>query len=183
MKIAVVRCSDIRKQKEQAEIDSLCGFLSENGAKVIRGNYLYENVSSSLLAAELMRCYKCKPDMIFDISGGDSSEQLLPYMDFELISSSDAVFYGYSDLTVILNAIYAKTGKASVLWQARNIIRDKGGRAKDMFLEALGGGRELFFPDIKLLRGNVPAGTVVGGNLRCFLKLAGPNTFPTPRTR
>ena len=59
---------------------------------------------------------------IYDISGGDVANSILPYLDFEVIKKSDKEFWGYSDLTTVINAIYKKTGKASVLYQVRHLI-------------------------------------------------------------
>ena len=42
--------------------------------------------------------------------GGFNSNQLLGLLDFELIARSPKVFCGRSDITVLLNAIYARTG-------------------------------------------------------------------------
>ena len=42
--------------------------------------------------------------------GGFNSNQLLPYIDYELIKRNPKIFCGYSDITAINNAIYAKTG-------------------------------------------------------------------------
>ena len=48
---------------------------------------------------------------IYDISGGDIANEILPYLDFEVIKNSGKRFWGYSDLTTVINAIYEKTGK------------------------------------------------------------------------
>lgn len=61
---------------------------------------------------------------IFDVSGGDIANEILPYLDFDSIAQSDKMFWGYSDFTTIINAIYAKTGKPSVLYQIRNLVYD-----------------------------------------------------------
>ena len=42
------------------------------------------------------------------------------------IRDSPKPFWGYSDLTTIMNAIYAKTGVRSVLYQIRNLLREDG---------------------------------------------------------
>lgn len=39
---------------------------------------------------------------IFDISGGDVANEVLPYIDFSCIAESNKEFWGYSDLTIIL---------------------------------------------------------------------------------
>lgn len=42
--------------------------------------------------------------------GGYNSNQLLNYIDFSLIKNNPKIFCGYSDITILLNTIYAKTG-------------------------------------------------------------------------
>ncbi len=44
---------------------------------------------------------------IFDISGGNSANQILPYLDYTVIREHPKPFVGMSDVSVILNAIYA----------------------------------------------------------------------------
>ena len=47
---------------------------------------------------------------VFAVIGGHNSNQLLPYLDYELIRNHPKILCGYSDLTALTNAIYAKTG-------------------------------------------------------------------------
>src|SRR3990167_9092003 len=47
---------------------------------------------------------------IFAAYGGYNSNQLLRYLDWDLIKNNPKVFIGYSDTTALQNAIYAKTG-------------------------------------------------------------------------
>jgi len=47
---------------------------------------------------------------IFAVIGGFNCNQLLRYLDWDLIKSNPKVFVGYSDTTALQNAIYAKTG-------------------------------------------------------------------------
>lgn len=47
---------------------------------------------------------------IFTIIGGFNSNQLLPFLDYELIKNNPKIICGYSDITALLNGIYAKTG-------------------------------------------------------------------------
>ena len=61
-------------------------------------------------------------DVIFDISGGDLANGVLKYLDFDIIAKSKAEFWGYSDLTTIVNAIYSQTGKYSMLYQIKNVV-------------------------------------------------------------
>jgi muramoyltetrapeptide carboxypeptidase LdcA involved in peptidoglycan recycling len=47
---------------------------------------------------------------IFTVLGGFNSNQLLEYIDWNLISNNPKIFCGFSDITALNNAIYAKTG-------------------------------------------------------------------------
>jgi muramoyltetrapeptide carboxypeptidase LdcA involved in peptidoglycan recycling len=47
---------------------------------------------------------------IFAAFGGFNSNQLLRYIDWEIVRDNPKVFVGYSDITALQNAIYAKTG-------------------------------------------------------------------------
>lgn len=47
---------------------------------------------------------------IFTIIGGENSNQLLPHLDYQLIKNNPKIFCGFSDITALLNAIYAQTG-------------------------------------------------------------------------
>ncbi len=42
--------------------------------------------------------------------GGWNANQLLPHLDYSLIAQCSKIFCGYSDITALQNAIYAKTG-------------------------------------------------------------------------
>jgi len=47
---------------------------------------------------------------ILTVIGGFNSNQLLRYLDYELIRQNPKILCGYSDITALANAIYAKTG-------------------------------------------------------------------------
>lgn len=47
---------------------------------------------------------------IFTIIGGANSNQLLPYLDYDLIKNNPKIFCGFSDITALLDGIYARTG-------------------------------------------------------------------------
>ncbi len=47
---------------------------------------------------------------VFTVLGGYHSNQLLKHLDFELIRNNPKVFCGFSDITALNNAIFAKTG-------------------------------------------------------------------------
>ena len=47
---------------------------------------------------------------IFTIIGGFNSNQILPFLDYEVIRNNPKIICGFSDITALLNAIWAKTG-------------------------------------------------------------------------
>jgi len=47
---------------------------------------------------------------IITVIGGFNSNELLPYLDYDLIAANPKVFCGYSDITALQNAILARTG-------------------------------------------------------------------------
>ena len=73
---------------------------------------------------------------MFDVSGGDESNGVLEYLDYEAIRERNAenpvAFFGYSDLTAVLNALYAKTGMRTGLYQIRNLAGSAGEVAGDV---------------------------------------------------
>jgi len=117
--------------------------------------------------------------IIFDISGGDLANEILPYLDFDEIERRDKPFFGYSDLTTIINSIYTKTNRSSVLYQVRNLVYQYSERqAADFCGSTMKDSRELFDFSYHFFQKSEMKGIVVGGNIRCLLKLAGTTYFP-----
>lgn len=53
---------------------------------------------------------------IFTAIGGYNANQLLQYIDYELIKANPKILCGFSDITVLSNAIYQKTGLVTYSW-------------------------------------------------------------------
>ena len=134
--------------------------------------------SSQLRAEELMSFYKNNEiKAIFDISGGDIANEILNYLDYDVIKENYKPFFGYSDLTTVLNALVSKTDKINYLYQILNIIENEEIRTRfeNTFLKKK---NSLFDVNWRFLQGTKIEGEIVGGNIRCFLKLAGTEYFP-----
>lgn len=184
-KIGIVGCSNGQKDYYYEKIKYLEETLIQIGLYPVFSDYIFEkqNVFSGTAkerAETLMKFYiDDEIKAIFDISGGDVANGVLPYLDYDVIANSQKMFWGYSDLTTVINAIYAKTGKASVLYQIRNLIYDYRERQiSDFAGTVIDGGNDLFDIEYKFIQGNEMQGVVVGGNIRCFLKLAGTEYMP-----
>ena len=181
----ITACSNGLPEEKKEEIHLLADVLGRYGVSAVMSRYLYERSdgisgSGRKKAEELMRFFE-NPGIryIFDVSGGDMANEVLGYLDYQKIRESRAVFWGYSDLTVILNAIYAETGKVSVLYQIRNLLYDHGEEQQKRFSQwEENETADLFALDGRFVQGHHMEGTVVGGNIRCFLELAGTPNFP-----
>lgn len=202
-KAAVVCCSNGLAAEDRKLMEALKEKLCTLGLVPVLSEYLYAkdgcfSGSKEERAAALQRFF-ADPEirMIFDVSGGDIANELLPCFDYETIAASKAIFCGYSDLTTVLNAVYAKTGKPSLWYQAKHLVGHAGEWQSRIFSEAFledpealerhgerfgtGQTKELFDLHTDFLQGDHMEGVLVGGNLRCFLKLAGTPYLPDLR--
>ncbi len=184
-KIGIVGCSNAQIQASKTKIDMLLVKLTELGLVPVCSNCIYEKYSvfsgaAEERAAELNRFYADNEiKAIFDISGGDVANEILDYIDFDLIKRNPKPFFGYSDLTTIINAIYTKTGEASYLYQVRNLLYFQRDTQLTRFKNSLfHGEKDLFDINYSFIQGSNMDGIVVGGNIRCLLKLAGTSYMP-----
>ena len=195
-KIGIVCCSNGQKKEYSEKIRRMEEILRSIGLQPVFSEYIYakEDVFSGTgkeRAQALMEFYRDDEiEAIFDISGGDIANGILPYLDYDVIADSGKTFWGYSDLTTVINAIYAKTGKASVLYQIRNVLYDHGAQQIEDFRNTvINRTDDLFRIDYRFISEDLHGivtdadnrkmqGIVVGGNIRCFLKLAGTEYMP-----
>ena len=184
-KIGIVCCSNGQKCIYAERINSLESTLTGMGLEPVFSNYIYEKEdifcgTSMERADALMEFYKDDDiKAIFDISGGDVANGILPYLDYDIIANSSKMFWGYSDLTTIINAIYKKTAKASVLYQLKNLIYDnKDKQTADFYNTMMKNKSDLFDIKYEFIQKSKMQGVLVGGNIRCFLKLAGTEYMP-----
>ena len=182
-KAGIVACSNAQKEENRKQIEELVSFLRSIGIEPVMSSCIYEKNGSIFSgtpkekAGELMRMFT-DPEIeeIYDVSGGDMANQILDDLDYEKIAKSKAVFWGYSDLTTVINAICTMTGKAGVLYQVK-FLTDFGNSA-ELQRERFQNREELFSPVFEFVQKNAMKGIVAGGNIRCFLKLAGTRYFP-----
>lgn len=184
-KIGIVCCSNGQPVGNKDQIDTLERVLYSMGFVPVFSDYIYAGDSpfsgtGIQRAKALMDFYQDDSiEDIFDISGGDLANEVLPYLDYEMIGRTRKRFWGYSDLTTVINAIYSQTGNPSVLYQIRNLVREHGqAQIHDFSQTMLNGGQDLFDFEYGFIQGNHMNGIVIGGNIRCLLKLAGTRYWP-----
>jgi muramoyltetrapeptide carboxypeptidase len=183
--IGLISCSNGLDKNMKVNIENLINILSSIGINVICSNVLYKNdkgisYDAEIRAKELMNFYLNKDiKAIFDLSGGDLCNEILDYLDYDKISEANKPFFGYSDLTVILNALYKKSKTINYNYQLRNLIREDSINQISNFKNSiLDGKNNLYDFNYKWIQGNSMNGVVIGGNIRCFLKLAGTEYMP-----
>ena len=182
-KIALAVCSNGKNIEGKDRIEKLEDILVEMGLEPVFTKYIYKDrfgraAKAEVRAEELMSFYKNKEiKAIFDISGGDIANEVLDYLDYDVIKRNYKPFFGYSDLTTVLNALGSQTNEANYLYQILNIIESEEIRAgfENTFMKNK---QTLLEIKWKFLQGSSVEGEVIGGNIRCFLKLAGTRYFP-----
>lgn len=188
-KVGIVCCSNAQRREDQA-VQQLEDRLKKAGILPVFSEFIYQKDSvfggtGQERAQALMSFYENEEiEEIFDISGGDIANEVLPFLDFSLIRKHPKRFWGYSDLTVVLNSIYAKTGVSGVLYQVKNLVRCQDENRFSEFLRILSGeDQSLFELSCEWIQGEKMEGIAVGGNIRCLLKLAGTPFWPDMREK
>ena len=122
-KIALVVCSNGKNIEDKDRLEKLESILVEMGLVPVFTKYIYKDkfgrgVKAQDRAKELMSFYENKEiKAIFDISGGDIANEVLDYLDFDVIKRNYKPFFGYSDLTTVLNTLESQTNEVNYLYQ------------------------------------------------------------------
>ena len=185
-KIGIISCSNGLSIKNKNLIDELKLNLKSLDIEMVEGDTLYAkeyNLFSGTGEEKARALEKLFLDkdikMIFDISGGDLANEVLDFLDFNLIKENPKPFFGYSDLTVLINAIYSQCDITTYNYQLRNLIgKFKEEQMQNFKASFIEGKEDIFNLDYEWINGSHLEGIVVGGNIRCLLKLAGTKYMP-----
>ena len=175
--VVLLGCSNGKAKTLQAQdnLDALVKLLSHQyGAKVLlRPSIWLDEESGEHCSAPQRADYLAQAladsevDWIMDLTGGDLANQslaALPVAFFQHLRRDKPVYYmGYSDNSVMLNACLAHDMILPVNFFPLALVLDTASRAKfEAFLQ------------------NKPENDLgaFGGNIRCFLKLAGTSFWP-----
>ncbi|WP_156018457.1 S66 family peptidase [Streptococcus ruminantium] len=183
--------------------------LEELGFKLSFSEHYFENdifYSSSIASrvADLEVAFSDETvDAIMTTIGGFNCNELLPYLDYDLIARNPKIFCGYSDTTALLNAIYAKTGMQTYMGPAYSSFKMKEGQLyqTDSWLKAVTQNQyelipssqwsndawylpdtpRTFFPtDWKVYNPGQASGIAIGGNISTLNLLTGTEFAPKP---
>ncbi len=158
------------------------GFKIKFG-KYIKSIYQIYKAGTPEQRAEDLNLAFANPEIkgIFMATGGYSATEVLPLLDYDLIKNNPKVIMGFSNGTVISNAIFAKTGLITFYgFCIEYFFRRKTPYTIDSFLNManLGGLDFIQRTKWKNLRNGKAIGKLMGGNLRSFIKLIGTSYLP-----
>lgn len=183
--IGIIACSNGYPLEKKIVILKLIKILESIGLNVEYSNSIYKNEGvfngTNYEKAKALNNFFSDDKIkgIFDISGGDLCNGLLPYIDFDIIKKNPKPFFGYSDLSVLLNAINKMSNISTYNYQIRNLVGKNGEiQLKNFINTFIYNKDDLFNFKYHFIQGNTMEGIVVGGNLRCTLKLAGTKFMP-----
>ena len=186
--------------------------LQSKGFKLIFGkhiNKIYGHTAGTVRerTEDLMDMFKNKEvKTVICVYGGYNSHQLLPYIDYNIIKKNPKIFIGFSDITSLNNAIYAKTGLINfsgpafitfcqpelpeftekyfdeILIEAKDktVIKPSKEWADDEWWKKPNFGPREWKknPGFVVLKEGIGKGIAIGGNIGTLLLLAGTEYFP-----
>lgn len=184
-KVGIVACSNPLMNRERNQLTELADIFIKLGLTPVFSKYIFEQNShfngTGAERAGILNDFYSDDSIraIFDVSGGDIANELLDFIDYDSIRKHPKPFFGYSDLTTVINAIYKETSNSSFLYQVRCLVwENREIQTLNFNNTILNGQEDLYKIKWDFIRGSKIAGIVVGGNIRCLLKLAGTKYMP-----
>jgi len=112
---------------------------------------------------------------IFCARGGYGAGRLLPYLDWEIICAHPKIFVGFSDVSVLLSAFYARCRMVTFHGPVVTSLADADRETKIMLKTVMSSGVPIIhnLPRPIVIRPGVARGVVLGGNLCTLCHLAG----------
>ena len=155
--------------------------LESMGFKVTAGDML-SDVRGYLSASDAVRAdqihqYFADGDIkaILCARGGYGAIRILSKLNYDVIKKNPKIFMGFSDVTVLLTALYQKCRMAVYHGPMVAGLSDADRETRDAMKHILTfpGDLEFSFEHIKVLRAGKARGPVIGGNLTSLCHLAG----------
>lgn len=121
--IGVVGVSNSLKLNNRYEdLKKAENFLLSKGFKIKKGKYIEEDYYGSAgtnkqKAEDLMEMFKDdEVKAIICLEGGQTCNTFIDLLDYEEIKKHPKIITGYSDITVLLQAIYKKNWISNISW-------------------------------------------------------------------
>lgn len=181
--IGVIAPSNYIEKDDLEYINASIALMEASGFKVKFGKYVFEDTlgygtSPEKRAADINWAFKDdKVKAIMCVKGGEDSNTILDYIDYEMIKKHPKIICGFSDNTSILNAIHEKTGLVTYHGPTfKSLTSWETGYAYKQFIKTFAENTESLImgePEEKYttIQAGQATGELVGGNLSLFTKL------------
>lgn len=194
--IGFVAPSNYLEKDKYPLIEKAIKKINQLGYKIIWGKHAKKtdnyNVSAGTpkqRAEDINNFFKNKNiNSIWCVSGGNTANEILEYLDYNLIKQNPKIFIGLSDNTVLLNAITTQTKLITIHGTDPKIGNGyfDDTYTHNEFQKNLENNSSKKIPknsNWKCIRKGKSQGQLIGGNLRCFLKLAGTKYMPNMKNK
>ena len=170
-KAYLIGMSDGKKASDRARLQQVCRQIQSLNLfdEVIIHPSVYVDRKTNrtldpVIRGEIFMQLATNPDTtaLFDVSGGELCNGVLPYLDWEKLANCNCTLYGYSDVSVLLNAIADKT--TIKVWYFPVMTVENS----EIQLKKL---QKTLIEPISFME------SLRGGNVRCTLKMAGTQYF------
>lgn len=161
-------------------------YLQGLGLQVVPGKHIFEEYrymagTPKQRAADIMEFYR-NPQIkaIFSTSGGDGSQFILPYLNYEVIKNNPKPIFGFSDVTALQMAIYAQAGQPYYTGFLLKYDFREGTipPLQKQSLKAIINGQKLNCQGGETQIGGTGEGILLGGCLSLFRNLCGTPYYP-----
>lgn len=162
-------------------------FLQEKGFKIKRGKYVLEDFYGSAgtreqKAEDMMNMFKDdEVKAIICLEGGQTCNTFIDLLDYEIIKQNPKIITGYSDITVLLQAIHKRTGLvtfhgSSFICFGEDDAEEKNKEFESAFIDKKIG--KFHTGEKKIIRSGNVEGEIRGTNLGSMMYLVGTEYFP-----
>ena len=160
--------------------------LDVNFSKNALGKLGYKSADIKQRVSDIESAYQ-DPSVTFIMStqGGDNTNELLPYLNWEVIKNNPKKFIGASDITIFLNSLYVHTGQKSffgpdLIWGlGKNATDYTMNNIKDLLIDnTIKFTKNPKYSPWKNIRNGEGSGICLGGCINSFVLLLGTENDP-----
>lgn len=179
--IAVIAPSNSVQEDDKQYLEKTKKMFRSQGINVIYSKNIYSNnleYSATPIekAEDLNAAFENKDvQAIFCAKGGENSNTLFEYIDYDLIKKNPKIFCGFSDSTFLLNIIYERTGlvtyhastfKAISNWDDLCVFEDI---TQKLIKQKISLKRS--WEKFQTIQEGICEGILIGGNLNCLREM------------
>lgn len=162
-------------------------FFQNKGFRIKRGKYVLEDFYGSAgtkeqKAEDMMNMFQDKEvKAIMCLEGGQTCNTFIDLLDYEVIKQNPKIILGYSDITVLLQSIYKKTGIVtfhgpSFICFGKDNVEEEYKEFESVFINKTI--RKFKKGEKKIIRSGNVSGNLIGTNLGCMMYLLGTKYLP-----